>query len=144
MAAITRSEKRFLHHLKLLITHDGGSAFNWELSIFAMFNHMREFSDPMDFRDPFVLVGILSLLTHSNACTISKYKSWCRKNHVPLPLCDTLSTALDISQQHAQVLASTNQWTKQQQQQNDEAVKKQQQGKENLGKNIFITSVSPR
>ena len=42
--------------------HGGGGDFDWKVSIYAMFQHMLEFEDPMLFRDPFVCVGVVSLV----------------------------------------------------------------------------------
>ena len=49
----------------------------WESSIDAALNHLREYDDPMILADPFVCVGVVSLIERSGG-SIMRYKSWCR------------------------------------------------------------------
>lgn len=72
---------------------------------------MRNYGDPMDFADPFVCVGIVSLVLRSG-CTMTKYKSWRRKHHVPLPPVEDIASALELSRAHGQTVISTNAWLK--------------------------------
>jgi hypothetical protein len=102
-------EIRFLEHLKALIKHDAGSSFDWTPSILAMLNHMKEYSDPSDFRNPFFVCGMVSLIECSGF-GINKYKSWCRKKHMSLPPCEDVSSALRLSKEHAVLVESGELW----------------------------------
>lgn len=116
---LSNNEKIFLNCLKTLIQHDGGSAFTWNISIYSMFNYMKDQFDPIIFRDPLFVVCIISLIHHSKCFSMNQYKTWCRKNHIALPSSITIKEALEASQQHAQVLASTDKWDEKQKQTNE-------------------------
>ena len=127
--------------MRELIHSDGGAIFDWEISVFAMLQHMLTYDDPMNFSDPFVCVGIISLLTHS-CVSIHKYKSWCRKNNVPLPPAENVIDALNLSKEHAFVVASTNEWlvnNEEKEQQKINLTKKETISSPNLRKHFFVT-----